>query len=214
MLAVAPRSTRLKEGPVNEYAITTDGATAPAPTAPSAPEDFSAVAARFNENVAAAALRLVDASQDFVSMIRSFTAAGEVLERSLSIHRELGVASQKALDDAREASIAAAAAAAEAHEAREGARSMLEKSEQQYGSVAELVENMQQRIAALAVLAAPLPYQAQAPAATSDSQPETQMESADAAAEGEADADTAAGEAQTPDASSNGWDGYEMRQAS
>jgi hypothetical protein len=118
---------------------------------------FTAVAERLNENMASAVLRLVDATQDFTSLIRSFVSAGEALERSLAIHRELGAASQKALEDAREAARAASASAAEASEARINAHDLVTHAAEEYGTVSELVDNMQQRIAALSVLAAPMP---------------------------------------------------------
>jgi hypothetical protein len=120
--------------------------------------DFKAVAGRLNENLAAAALRLVDATQDFMSLIQSFVAAGEALERSLSIHRELGAASQKALEDAREAAREAAASARDSEAARETSKEYSDRTSSEYGTVAELVENLQARIAALSVLAAPMPH--------------------------------------------------------
>jgi hypothetical protein len=122
--------------------------------------DFKSVAGRLNENLAAAALRLVDATQDFTSLIQSFVAAGEALERSLSIHRELGAASQKALEDAREAAREAAGAAAEAQSARDSSHDYADRTSNEYGTVAGLVDNLQQRIAALSVLAAPMPHSA------------------------------------------------------
>jgi hypothetical protein len=133
---------------------------------------FTGIAGRLNENLAAAVLRLVDATQDFTTLIQSFVSAGEALERSLSIHRELGSASQKALEDAREASRAATASAAEAHQSHSAASSLLDNAVREYGAVSGLVSDLQQRIAALSVLASPMPRPHHEPVATADSEPE------------------------------------------
>jgi hypothetical protein len=120
-------------------------------------QSFAATAARFNDNIATAALRLVEANQDFMALIQGFVAAGEALERSLAIHRELGAASQKVLQEARDAAIASASSAAEARDARNATQEAMRKTEADYGAVSGLVDNLQQRISALAMLASPMP---------------------------------------------------------
>jgi hypothetical protein len=102
-------------------------------------------------------MRLVQATQGFTSLIQSFVLAGEALERSISIHRELGAASQRAVEEAREAAQLAIASAAESQSASDSSKAVLELTTEQYGLVADLVEDLRQRIAALSILATPMP---------------------------------------------------------
>jgi hypothetical protein len=120
-------------------------------------DDFKSVAARLNEDLGVAATKLADSVQGFTSLIQTFVSAGEALERSIAIHRELGAASQRAVEDAREAARSALASAGESQSARDASKAVLDLTTEQYGTVSELVENLRQRIAALSVLAAPMP---------------------------------------------------------
>ncbi|MPZ48158.1 MAG: hypothetical protein GEU75_02405 [Dehalococcoidia bacterium] len=129
----------------------------PESVAPSEPATYAAIADRIAENMAIAALRVGDAAQDLVALMNSLVAAGKELESALSIQRELGAASLKAVEQAREAAQAATTAATDAHESKSSAGVLLNQMEVEYGTVSGLVGNLQERIAALSILGAPLP---------------------------------------------------------
>jgi len=61
------------------------------------------------------------------------------------------------VQEAREAATAAAAAADSAKGSESSSRELMEETSRQYGTVSSLVHNLQERIAALSVLASPLP---------------------------------------------------------
>jgi hypothetical protein len=123
----------------------------------SAEQGYSAVADRIQENMAIAALRVGDATQDLVSLIKSLVAAGKELESALAIQRELGAASLKAVEQAREAADAASSSAREASEARSQSSELLGRMDHEYGTVSGLVQDLRDRIAALSILGSPLP---------------------------------------------------------
>jgi hypothetical protein len=119
--------------------------------------DFKSVASRLSDDLSAGTKKLVEATHGFTSLIQSFVSAGEALERSISIHRELGAASQRAVEEAREAARSAEASAGESQSARDASKEVLELTTEQYGTISDLVEDLRQRIAALSMLAAPMP---------------------------------------------------------
>jgi hypothetical protein len=118
---------------------------------------FMALSTRLGENLAAATLKLVDAAQDFTGLIQAYVSAGQQLERSLEIVRELANASQRALNDAREAAQAAEASAGEAKQAQQSSVDLIQRSTNEHLALAELTDNLRQRISALSVLGAPMP---------------------------------------------------------
>jgi len=150
----------------------TDANSTDSESGPTEEIDFRSVASRLNDDLSAATMRLVQATQGFTSLIQSFVIAGEALERSISIHRELGAASQRAVEEAREAARAAGASASESESARDASKSVLELTTEHYGTVSDLVEDLRQRIAALSILAAPMPR----PQPRKASQPEPSAE--------------------------------------
>jgi hypothetical protein len=129
----------------------------PAPEAKDENPSFMTLSSRLGENLAAATLKLVDAAQDFTGLIQAYVAAGQQLERSLEIVRELANASQRALNDAREAAQSASEAAGEAKQAQLSSVELIQRSTNEHLALAELTDNLRQRIAALSVLGAPMP---------------------------------------------------------
>jgi hypothetical protein len=121
------------------------------------PASFITLSARLGENMAQATLKLVDAAQDFTGLISAYVAAGQQLERSLEIVRELANASQRALNDARTAAQSAAEAASEAKQAQQSSVELIQRSTSEHLAIAELTDNLRQRIAALSILGAPMP---------------------------------------------------------
>jgi hypothetical protein len=122
-----------------------------------AEQGYTATADRIAENMAIAALRVGDATQDLVTLINSLVTAGKELESALAIQRELGAASLKAVEQAREAAEAASSSAREAHDARAQSNELLGRMDHEYGTVSGLVGDLRDRIAALSVLGSPLP---------------------------------------------------------
>ena len=142
---------------------------------------YSVVADRIQENMAIAALRVGDATQDLVGLINSLVSAGKELESALGIQRELGAASLKAVEQAREAAESASASANDAREAKSQSSELLGRMDHEYGTVSGLVQDLRDRIAALSVLGAPLPVR-EKPSETSEepaSEPETSAQSED-----------------------------------
>ena len=97
-----------------------------------------------------------DATRDFTSLIQILVNAGTGLEKTLAIQRELGEASLKAVQDSRDAQAASATAADAAKKSEMAAHEFLELTSKEYGTVSSLVQQLQQRIAALSVLATPI----------------------------------------------------------
>lgn len=120
------------------------------------PTSFGAIADQLSENIAAAAARMADATRDFSSLVQSLIDSGRELEKTMAIQRELGATSLKAVQDAQDAAAAAAFSAQSAKESEAASKEFTELTSKEYGSVSWLVQNLQQRIAALSVLASPL----------------------------------------------------------
>ena len=121
---------------------------------------FQAVAGEFRRNVEEAAGKLGGAAQQFVAMTASFLAAGDRLEEALEAHRRVETESRQAAESAQAAAAEARAAAEQSETAQKAAAEMLAKMDMQYGELTALVSDLQERIAALAVLARPLPREA------------------------------------------------------
>jgi len=121
------------------------------------PGGFTSVADRLAANIASSATHASAAGQDMVSLIQTLLDAGKELAKSLAMQRELGSVALRAVEDARAAAAAAAGAAAESKESEAASRGFLERTEKEYGTVSWLVQNLQQRIAALSALASPMP---------------------------------------------------------
>lgn len=117
---------------------------------------FADLSARLNENLASATLRLVDAAQDFTGLIKAYVSAGQELERSLAMVRELANASQKALEDARQSATEAASSAKDAQMAQQKSVDLIQRSTSEHLALAELTDNLRKRISALAVLGEPI----------------------------------------------------------
>ena len=138
------------------------------------PTSFGAIADQLSENIAAAAARMADATRDFTSLVSSLIDAGRELEKTMTIQRELGATSLKAVQDAQDAAAAAASSAQSARESEAASKEFTELTSKEYGSVSWLVQNLQQRIAALSVLASPLmaaPAQAGMPSSDAMEEP-------------------------------------------
>ena len=128
-----------------------------APSAAAVPSTFGEISSRLTDNLTAATLRLVDSAQDFTGLIQAFVAAGEQLERSLESVRALTESNQVALTEARDAASEASRAAVESKDAQRAAVELVERTTREHLAVADLTDNLRQRIAALSVLGAPLP---------------------------------------------------------
>ncbi len=117
---------------------------------------FQAVAGEFGRNVEEAAGKLGGAAQQFVAMTASFLAAGDRLEQALAAHRRMETESHQAAESAQSAATEARSAAERSEESRRAAEDTLAKIASQYGEMSSLVADLQERIAALAVLARPI----------------------------------------------------------
>jgi hypothetical protein len=131
-----------------------------APTTPDeaqARPTFLEQSTRLSDNLASATLRLVDAAQDFTGLISSFVEAGKELERSIATVRELAETSRLAMEESQRAAFGAAASARESEVAKQQSMELIQRSTAEHLAIADLTENLRQRIVALAVLGAPLP---------------------------------------------------------
>ncbi len=109
------------------------------------------LAADFGRNVQEASGHLGSAAEQFLSMTTKFLEAGSRLDLALDAHRQIETESQRA-------ALAAETAAAErAGTAQSGAEGFQTQVEHNYGELTTLVRDLQERIAALAVLSRPLP---------------------------------------------------------
>jgi hypothetical protein len=117
---------------------------------------FAMMAAHMEDNLAAATLRLVDATRDFTGLIKTYVEAGKELERSLQMVKELASSSQAALDEARRAAADAAASAGEAKQSQQSSVDLIQRATKEHMALADLTDNLRMRISALAVLGAPL----------------------------------------------------------
>ena len=109
-----------------------------------------------NENLASATLRLVDAAQDFTGLIKAYVSAGQELERSLAMVRELANASQKALEDARRSDGSSVLSQRRADGAAEDILNLIQRSTSEHLALAELTDNLRKAPSALAVLGEPI----------------------------------------------------------
>jgi hypothetical protein len=101
---------------------------------------LEAAAVEFRSKVEDAANRLSGAAEQFVTMSESLLAAVEEARRS----SERAQAAQRSVEELRD------------------------RMARDYGNVSDLVRDLQQRIGALAVLAAPLPHEAQTQQSSSE----------------------------------------------
>lgn len=115
------------------------------------------LAADFGRSVQEASGHLGSAAEQFLSMTTRFLAAGSRLDLALDAHRQIEAESQRAAVAAQTAAAEAAAAAERANAAQSGAEGFQTQVERNYGELTTLVRDLQERIAALAVLSRPLP---------------------------------------------------------
>jgi hypothetical protein len=117
---------------------------------------FAVLSAQLDDNLAAATLRLVDAARDFTGLIQAYVSAGQELERSLEMVKDLAAASQRALSDARQAASEASLSASEAKRAQESSMELIQRYTKEHMALADLTDNLRMRISALSILGAPL----------------------------------------------------------
>jgi hypothetical protein len=122
-------------------------------------ERFQQNAGEFSRNLEEAANRLGGAAQHLLSITEVFTAAGDRLEQALETHRQMETASQSAAQDARDAASEARTASDRAHDAQRATEALQTRLESSYNDLTLLIRDLQERIAALAILARPMPVE-------------------------------------------------------
>lgn len=120
-------------------------------------ERFQQSANEFSRNVEEAAARLGNAAQQLLSITEVFTAAGDRLESALEAHRQIESGSQNAAQEARSAATEARTASDQAQQAQRATEALQARLEGSYNDLTALIRDLQERIAALAILARPLP---------------------------------------------------------
>jgi hypothetical protein len=155
----------------NEATVATEAETTTAAATP-APDktDLKTTATEFSRNIEEAAGRMGSAAEQFLSMTTSFLVAGDRLQAALDGHRQIEAESQAWAKEAVSAASDAADALKQAQAAQRAAEDVLARMQGDYGELTALVTDLRERIAALAVLAQPLPEKAEekAPAGSPD----------------------------------------------
>ncbi len=126
------------------------------------PEDTSwqalpELAADFSRSVEEASSRLVSAAEQLTSMTTKFLETGSRLDQAVDSHHEIEAASRRSAEAAAAAAAEASAAVERARAAQDAAEGFQQRVENDYGEMAALVRDIQERIAALSVLSRPLP---------------------------------------------------------